>query len=342
VVTAQLDTKPYVQHHPVFGYQYIPNTAMFLRKPGGGRYRIRINASGIRSDREYSPATPAGCYRIVVLGDSMAAGQFVANECRFSELLERRNRDLEVINLALEGSGTDQQLLLYEKIGLQFEHDAVLLLPFLQNIRRNMVEARDAIDPRTQMMTLRPKPRFALINGALVLQNVPVPAEVSRTDLAARSAAETTPPAWKTRVANLPGASLWRRVIQTVWPWEPFPEYRNAGSSEWQLMEALIRRLKAAAGDRPVVVAPTFYANYVRFRMARNYWARFSSLRQITGVYPVDLLPHFRGASIDDPPASFQEPYDMHFSVMGHVVLADALELELRRLGLLPGPGIAA
>jgi hypothetical protein len=342
VVTASLDTKPYVQHHPVFGYQYIPNTAMLLRRPGGGQYRIRINASGIRSDREYSPAKPAGSYRIVVLGDSMAAGQFVANECRFSELLERRNQGLEVINLALEGSGTDQQLLLYEQVGLQFEHDAVLLLPFLQNIRRNMVEARDAIDPRTQMMTLRPKPRFALVNGTLVLQNVPVPTEVSRTDLAARSAAEAAPPAWKTRLANLPGASLWRRVIQTFWPWEPFPEYRNRGSAEWQLMEALIGRLKAAAGDRPLVVAPTFYANYVRFRMARNYWVRFSSLRHIAGVYPIDLLPHFRAGGIDDPAASFQEPYDMHFSVMGHVVLADALELELRRLGFLPKQRVPA
>lgn len=335
MVTAVLDTKPYVQHHSVFGYHYIPNTEMVLRKPGGGRYRIRINASGIRSDREYAPAKAPGIYRIVVLGDSMAAGQFVANECRFGELLERRIPGLEVINLALEGSGTDQQLLLYEHVGVQFEHDAVLLLPFLQNIRRNMVEARDAIDPRTQLMTLRPKPRFALINGELVLQNVPVPTDVSRSELAARSAAEVSAPAWKTRVANLPAAWLWRRIVQAAWPWEPFPEYRDAGRAEWQLMAALIRRLKAAVGDRPLVIAPTFYANYVRFRMARNYWARFSSLRGIAGVHPVDLLPYFRQPSIDDPAASFQEPFDMHFSVMGHVVLADALELELRRLGLL-------
>jgi hypothetical protein len=341
VVAAALDTKPYVQHHPVLGYHYIPSTEMLLRKPGGGRYRIRINTAGIRSDREYATAKAAGTYRIIVLGDSMAAGQFVPNECRFSELLERRIPGLEVINLALEGSGTDQQLLLYEHVGVRYEHDAVLLLPFLQNIRRNMVEARDAIDPRTQMMTLRPKPRFVLIDGELVLQNVPVPADVSRSELAARSAAEAAPPAWKTRVAGLPGARLWRRLAQAVWPWEPFPEYRDAGSAEWQLMSALILRLKSAARERPLVVAPTFYANYVRFRMARHYWARFSSLGSIAGVHPVDLLPHFRRRSIDDPAASFQEPFDMHFSVMGHVVLADALELELRRLGLLSLPAAA-
>src|SRR4029453_5489603 len=116
---------------------------------------------GVRSDREYSFAKPAGVQRLIVCGDSMAAGQFVSNAHRFSELLERRIPGLEVLNLALEGSGTDQQLLLYERVGLQYEHDAVMLLPFLQNVRRNMVEAREAVDPKTGRPVLRGKPRFA-------------------------------------------------------------------------------------------------------------------------------------------------------------------------------------
>jgi carbamoyltransferase len=332
VVVASLDTKPYVQHHPVFGYRYIPNADILLRRPGGGRYRIRVNAQGIRSDREYSPSKPARTYRMIVLGDSMAAGQFVTNACRFSELLERRVPGLEVVNLALEGSGTDQQLLLYQHLGLTFEHDAVLLLPFLQNIRRNLVDARDAIDPRTQMKTLRPKPRFEVVDGELTLKNVPVPMDVRQETLA--GAAEAPAPAWKTRAANLPGVNVWRRAFQSVIPWEPFPEYREVDGAAWQLMRAIITRIKTLAGDRPLVLAPTFYANYVRFRMARNYWARFSSLRELPRIHPVDLLPYFR--EVDDPEASFQEPHDIHFSLMGHVVLAEALQVELGRLGLLP------
>ena len=335
---AAFDTKPYVRHHPVYGYEYIPHTSMSLPTPGGGRYHIKVNADGIRSDREYARTKPAGITRIVVLGDSMPAGQFLSNTSRFSELLERRVPGLEVINLALEGSGTDQQVLLYEHLGLQFEHDLVLILPFLQNLRRNMVEAREAIDPTTGQLILRPKPRFRLINETLELQNVPVP-----RDSAERAPAEGVSDArhqgvqrLKTRISRLPGAHLWRQAIQSVLPWEPFPEYRDPNSDEWKLMRALVARLTELAQPRAVVVGPTFYANYVRFRMARNYWTRFASLADIDRVYPIDLLPYFRFGSKAEAVECYQEPHDMHFSAVGHVVLADAIERELTRLQLLP------
>src|SRR6185436_4284600 len=103
----------------------------------------------------YSFEKPKGVHRIIVCGDSMAAGQFVSNAHRFSELLERRIPNLEVINLGLEGSGTDQQVLLYEHVGLRYEHDLVVLMPFLQNLRRNMVEARAGTYPKTGRQVMR-------------------------------------------------------------------------------------------------------------------------------------------------------------------------------------------
>ena len=173
------NAQPYIEHHPIFGYRYVPGTDLELSRPGGGSYHIKVNSQGIRSDREYSFEKPRGVRRIIVCGDSMAAGQFVSNAHRFSELIERRVPDVEVINLSLEGSGTDQQVLLYEHVGLKYEHDLVIVLPFLQNVRRNMVEAREGIDPKTGRQVMRPKPRFVLVDGKLVLRNVPVPMEVS-------------------------------------------------------------------------------------------------------------------------------------------------------------------
>jgi hypothetical protein len=311
---------------------------MSLARPGGGRYQINVNGDGIRADRDYSASIPSGARRIIVLGDSMAAGQFLNNVDRFSELLERRERDLEVINLALEGSGTDQQVLLYEHVGLQFEHDIVLLLPFLQNARRNMVEARDAYDPRRGAMTLRPKPRFELVGGELVLKNVPVPLEMTQAQLDASGHREVGNPRThrlKTRISRLPGARIWRTAVQAFLPWEPFPEYRDPTGPEWRMMDALVRRLKRLAGERPLVVAPLFYSNYVRFRMARNYWDRFSALSSIAGVHPIDVLPYFRALPPDNRERCFQDPFDMHFSALGQLVLADALRAELVSLTLL-------
>ena len=172
-----VDTNPYIRHHPLIGYEYIPNTRYVLPRPGGGEYTMTINSAGIRSNREYSLKKDPHSYRILVFGDSMSAGQYVSNEHRFSELLERRLPGLEVINFSLEGTGTDQQLLLFEQVGKQYEYNLILLLPFLQNIRRNMVDFRIGMDPLTKEKVLTPKPRFELVNGELVLQNVPVPKE---------------------------------------------------------------------------------------------------------------------------------------------------------------------
>jgi len=123
-------------------------------------------------------------------------------------------------------------------------------------------------------------------------------------------------------------------VAYAIKPWEPFPEYADPQSPAWLLMEAIIRRFKELTGDKPLVIAPTFYSNFVRFRMARNYWDRYRSLTSVPGIYAVDLLPYFKRLG-HDAGRCFQEPYDMHFSIHGNLVLADAVQQELSRLGLL-------
>jgi hypothetical protein len=326
---SRLDTKPYVEPDPLIGYRYAPDTRLRLPRPGGGEYQIAINRDGIRSDREYSRATPPGTRRLIVLGDSMAAGQFVDNSQRFTEILERRHADLELINLALEGSGTDQQVLLYEHVGRRFEHDAVLLMPFLQNIRRNMAGARDAVDPATGRMVLRAKPRFELIDGGLVLHP---PAAATGNGSVIRDTPASV--GLKAAINRVPGSSVWKRALYAVRPWEPFTEYANAASPEWRLMAALIQRLRQLASPRPVVIVPAFYSNYVRYRMATNFLDRFRSLEDPPALVVIDLLPHFRALGADAV-RCFQDPFDMHFSAHGHLVIADALQAELSARGLI-------
>ncbi|MDP3719091.1 MAG: hypothetical protein Q8T13_15110 [Acidobacteriota bacterium] len=337
-MTATLDTKPYVEPDPLIGYRYIAGTRMSLPRPGGGHYDLAVNSAGIRSDRDYAFERPPGVRRLIVCGDSMAAGQFLSNAQRFSELLERRIPNLEVINLALEGSGTDQQVLLYEHVGLRYEHDLVLLLPFLQNIRRNMVEWREAVDPRTGQAVRRAKPRFEFVDGQLVLRPV-TPGQPAAAPGPDGGAGTDSPATASTRLkgilSRLPGATPFKAALYAMVPWEPFPEYRDPGSPEWRLMAALVHRLHQLAGSRPVVLAPTFYASYVQFRMARNYWDRFLSLADPPRIDAIDLLPYFTRVGADGV-RCFQDPFDMHFSAYGHLVLADALEAELTRLRLLP------
>lgn len=332
-LTADLDTKPYVEPDALIGYRYIAGARMSLPRPGGGRYDLAVNSAGIRSDREYSYDKPHGVRRIIVCGDSMAAGQFVSNSQRFSEILERRLPHLEVLNLSLEGSGTDQQVLLYEHVGMRYEHDLVMLLPFLQNIRRNLVGWREATDPRTGERVRRPKPRFELVDGDLILRPPP---DAQLAPLASAHEETDTPASWTTScraaLSRLPGARLAKTALYSLVPWEPFPEYRDPAGPAWLLMAALIHRLKQLADGRPLIVAPTFYSSYVQFRMARHYWHRFTSLTDTPRLHTIDLLPYFLRAG-QDAVRCFQDPFDMHFSAYGHLVLADAIEAELVRVG---------
>jgi hypothetical protein len=332
-VSSLADTKSYVAHDPLIGYRYKPNLDVTLPRPGGGTYNFRTNSRGIRSAREHTFKKLPGMIRIILCGDSMSAGQFVSNEHRMSEQLERRVPGLEVINLSLEGSGTDQQLLLYENIGLQYEHDFVILMPFLSNIRRNMVAAREAFD-ESGSKVLRGKPRFELFDGRLELRNVPVPKE-SFALVSGADPIDSPVERWKARLSALPGMGFLKKIAYYLVPWEPFPEFGNPESMEWKLMQAIIHRFKRSAGERPIIIAPTFYDNYVRYRMSRQYLRRFQALEQIPGVHVIDLLPHFRKLGVEAL-RCFQVPHDMHFSTYGHLMVADALEVELNRLGLVP------
>jgi carbamoyltransferase len=337
-----LDRKPYIRHHPIFGYEHVPDSRYTLPRPGGGTYTVTVNSAGVRASREYTLQKPPGTRRVLAFGDSFAAGQFLSNEHRFSEILERRVPHLEVINFGLEGTGTDQQLLMYQHLGLQYEHDAVLLFPFLQNIRRNLVEARPSLDPQTGRQVLLPKPRFELVDGRLELRNVPVPDERRPFDESdATTLRGTDADTGLARRVKDGLSRLWlvqqaKKLVYPLIAYDPFPEYKDSRSPGWRLMEAILRRFKELAGERPLVIVPLFYVSYVRYGMSRAYWRRFSSLAD-SGTYAIDVLPRFRRLGTDAV-RCFQEPHDPHMSADGHLVLAEALESEMRRLELLP-PG---
>jgi hypothetical protein len=62
---------------------------------------------------------------------------------------------------------------------------------------------------------------------------------------------------------------------------------------------------------------------------------RFDSLCDGRHIFTIDVLPYFRsrGCPADD---YYFLRHDPHMSDLGHSVLADALEAELKRLDLLP------
>jgi lysophospholipase L1-like esterase len=112
--TRELCTAP----HPRLVYTLVPN-------------RCGANSRGF-PDAERELAKPAGTLRLVVIGDSVAAGDGVPPGASFPRVLERELASrlaptpVEVVTLARSGYSTSQELLVFEEEGLRHQPDLVV------------------------------------------------------------------------------------------------------------------------------------------------------------------------------------------------------------------------
>jgi hypothetical protein len=92
---------------------------------------VRNNRWGFR-ERDFDPIRPPRTYRIAVIGDSLAFGQGISEDERFSNLIEKRLNEsgkgrYEVLNFALPGAETDDELAFLIRAVLTARPDYVLL-----------------------------------------------------------------------------------------------------------------------------------------------------------------------------------------------------------------------
>ena len=99
-------------------------------------YRVRINSRGLRDD-EAAYERSDGVKRILLLGDSFAFG-FGGVEFgeRFSEVLEQRRPDLEVVNTGVPSYEPVQQYLYLIEEGVRYRPDLVLLTLYVNDYRQ--------------------------------------------------------------------------------------------------------------------------------------------------------------------------------------------------------------
>ena len=157
------------QPRPEASYGFSPTLGWELR-PNVRTDRVTSNSQGLRGSREYAPESPAGVRRVLCVGDSFTFGAGLLDDQTMPARLEVALNGpgptrWEVLNFGVEGYGTDQQWLYFSERGLGY-HPAVVVLSFFElNLERNIMSFRDYA-----------KPYFALVDGHLALQNVPVPA----------------------------------------------------------------------------------------------------------------------------------------------------------------------
>ena len=322
------------RYHATFGYHFVPNVK--ARLPYGDRsYLVRTNPQGFRSDHDFTEQKRPGTFRVLAFGDSFTAGVGVSNGQRYSEYLEEMIPGLEVYNCGLEGSGTDQQYLIFREVAPLYEHDLVIAGVWVENIRRIVSRSRvwSTSDGEHRIF---PKPYFTLEQGdELRLHNVPVPesSAFEELDEEARGHIDRGGPGLRLRelVYRLPEEHRLRvtRLMQRLTRYQPVPGYARPDSPEWLLMRAILERW-ARESEQPVLVMAIPMPQYVDgTASARDVQRRFQELAQPPALTVHDPLDDLRAYSPAER-RGFRDPLDPHPTPAGHRALAESLAPRIR------------
>lgn len=153
--------QPFDVYHPVRGWTLRPGldgVPVFDGK------RLSSTAQGYRGLTPVTRESRQGRLRVVALGDSFTFGEDVSDDETWVHLLGALHPGLEPVNLGIHAYGHDQMLITLRDEGSSLKPDLVLVGFVHIDLERNRTAFFDYA-----------KPRFVLRDGALELENVPVP-----------------------------------------------------------------------------------------------------------------------------------------------------------------------
>jgi lysophospholipase L1-like esterase len=121
----------------VMGNVYCPNIEERLDNMYDSKLLVKINGDGM-ADREYPRIKPANTIRIALLGDSVTASLYTPVESKFKSIWEKAltesaGKPVEILNFAVDGTGTWEQLQMLHLRARHFQPDFVILSFFWGN-----------------------------------------------------------------------------------------------------------------------------------------------------------------------------------------------------------------
>jgi len=134
----------YTEFDNILMYKHIPDSKVTYSRQEFSN-EIKFNSNGLR-DYEYDYKKPKNVYRILLLGSSFSQALQVPLEHTYENVLERKlNGNLagkyEVINTAVGGWGTAQELFYLKTEGIRYEPDLILLDFSMRDVRENAINS---------------------------------------------------------------------------------------------------------------------------------------------------------------------------------------------------------
>lgn len=281
---------------------------------------VTTNSRGFRG-REVDAPKPPGRIRMVALGDSVTFGWGVNDADTFCSQLEHELRsqhpgvDLEVVNLAVPGYATRQEVALLRRNLAELQPD-VVLVGFYTN------DLPDTLDDKASSGRSGTRIEAAERGPGQVLRMNPVPASWLERQARRSRAVYTASHGLKAlihRGEGKPGSSMELDLLES----------RNSGDLEaaWQNVTTQLEDLKAAATEfhfsAGIVVLPPREQVFGLYPNS-EYQKRIRGLAERLGLFVVDPLPSLVASSQQKP--SLFIPYDRnHPSPAGHRLIAKSI-----------------
>lgn len=319
---------PFMQYDPIRGFALFPNANTHM---AGKEYdvQVHINSAGLRMDREIPVAHRRGVPRVLFLGDSFTFGHGVDASHRFTDLIQESWPQAEILNFGVSGTGTDQQLLHYREQGIHYSADLVVLGFYVKCAKRNGELAIRT--PRGW----RPKPRFELRHGELVLTHVPVPDSLVIDPSKLESLARRQGAIASAKRSLRSHSQLYVFVrdgihggFQEGGSSANYPEFDSA-RPEWQVTAAIVTEMASEVRGNGSRFAVAFFPSMEEMHRGASRRPR-DQLRDLCAKLDVpflDLLPIFlaqeEAARSEGRPLYF--PIDRHWTKDGHALAARSL-----------------
>jgi hypothetical protein len=274
-----------------------------------------INSLGLRGSREVEYARKDGTKRAVVIGDSFTFGLGVPDDATYCARLEARVPGVEVINMGVNGYGTDQQFLQWQREGTKFDPDLVLIGVYVPDFHRNALSVREF-----------PKPRFFVDGGKLVPSATSLPK--------ARESLDEHRDSCGSGVRLLHALGYARRWLAGTEPDEPFEEKAALMHGILELLRDSTAKHGAKLGV--LVIPDKSYRDYLDHERIERVIEGAAAELGIPLLNLTDELIERQRAHEGDP--AYEPDYDPvhgHWSEAGHDAAAERITRFVRENELL-------
>ena len=304
--------RAHAMHDAELGWVNVPDLSLpDLYGPGRD---FTTDARGFRVHAPVEDRVPSGRARVLYAGDSFTMGVGVGDLETFPAQVERLEPRLQAVNLGMGAYGVGQAYLAYLRDGDAVEADALVFAFIAHDFDRMLLDHYMA-----------PKPRLAVREGELVVENQPVP----EADGAQRWLRGVTQ--FSHKLAILRGM---RRVANAL----PRPSSPDAPVLPFQevaeQMFAELRQVAAERGHRVLLVY--LPARHVLGQEGRvQSWVAEAAATE--GLPFLDLTAEFEALSQQERHAAFLP--DGHYSPAGNALVAEAVADALAPRLLAPADG---